>query len=720
MVAFNPDVEQVQNPGSIGATRPIDRPVANEGLGKLFSTVGTAAKDIGELFKDTVKVQDYSNKKDIDNKGHIGADAQVAERTTIMEGLASGVGVDVPGMRKGLLGDERAQADDVPEGPLTNLPQKAGTLKAARADLSQIDLYYKARAMMLSKDLRQEYPNYRDYIDKTVEKEFSGSTPANMYVRALNDAFLKNQALLQDQNKQDVSDAKHAWEKGWISPDLYQGVINGQPGAAYEARKQYSGWAQHTAANEVERNDLSLGEARQKNNIEQSQRVFSKYGDNIVSHVLDDKGLKDFFERAKADPESVDETEAQIQGAKLAATIEQTRNKLKEEARRQQSWLNPDGSEDTTRPKWSHLGIQTQDGVNKGIDAALKPAQDVLESFTKGKKNFDFASMQADMVAARNHGFGSLLSKDENWGPTMAALATFKDSPETVREIAKQMVGPDKIKSLGQGLQGVVSSYKMRFLSPNPPTPLAAVEAVKEAKSPGYNRAIFSTADLILNPNVDREKKNNLIHAFFSDKNRTDDKRDMFADMSPKQAADHYYKWTTPEYVATVKSLGGDAFKQYQNYMSSAFGEQIFKKDIDDIADVDLSLIPGMKIYFNDKTSNYGIQIGEDTLVHTHKNYHLPANANGTQAAAESYLNNFIIPVINRVNGGINGYKNVIDGTPEQTSAAISNALRGSGHDYTAQGTIAGRMWQSLKTNIGAAVQTLKERSSSTDEQKPK
>lgn len=710
MPTFNPDVQPVEAPDSIRATRPIEQPQANKGLGELFSGIGNVLKEGGELFKDTVKVADYSNKQDIENKGHIGADAQTGERTTLMESLASGVGVDVPGLRKGIMGDERAQADPAdipPDSPLANLKQNAGTLKAARADLSQIDLYYKARALQLSKSLRQEYPGYRDYIDKTIEQEFSGSTPANAYVKSLSDAFIKNQALLQDQNKRDIALSEEGLKKGYVSPELHERVAAGDPTAISEMHRQYYGWSNHVAANEVARNDLSLTEARQKNDREASTRTFSKFGDGIVSHILEDQGLQDFFRDAKADPDNIDETRVQTQGAKLAAAIEDTRNKLRQEAIRKQPWLNEDGSQDTTRPPWSHLSIQSQQGVNSSIDAALKPAQDVLESFTKGKKNFDFASIQSDMITARNHGFGSLLSRDENWGPTMAAISNFKDSPETVREIAKQMVGPDNIKALGKGLQGVTQSYKFRFLSPNPPTPLAAIDSAKEANSPGFNRAIFSTADLMTNPKIDDTAKKNLVTSFFSNKNRGADKEDMFANMSPRQAADHYYKWTTPEYVASVKALGGDAFKQYQDYMSSAFGEQIFKKDINDIGDVDVNFIPGMKIYYNDKTSNFGIQIGDDTEVHLKKNYHL--RSDGSQGAAENYLNNFIIPVINRVNGGINGYKNVIDGTPEQTSAGIANALRGAGHDYTAQGTIAGRMWKSLSAYNKAALAKEKE-----------
>lgn len=712
MPTFNPDVQPVEAPDSIRATRPIEQPQANKGLGDLFSGIGNVLKEGGELFKDTVKVADYSNKQDIENKGHIGADAQTGERTTLMESLASGVGVDVPGLRKGIMGDERAQADPAdipPDSPLANLPKNAGTLKAARADLSQIDLYYKARALQLSKSLRQEYPGYRDYIDKTIEQEFSGSTPANAYVKSLNDAFLKNQAALLDQNKIDIADAKHAWEKGYINADTYKSVIDGVPGAAFDARQQYSRVQMHVATNEIDRNDLARKEAHQKDDQGASSRVFSKFGDGLVSHILEDKGLQDFFTDAKADPDNIDETRVQTQGAKLAAAIEDTRNKLRQEGTRKQYWLNADNTEDTTRPQWSHLSIQGQEGVNKNIAEALKPAQDVLESFTKGKKNFDFASMQADMITARNHGFGALLSRDGQWGPIMAASANFKDQPEVQREIAKTMVSQPNLPANTGALRGIETAYKLRFLSPNPPTPLSAIEDTKGANSVSLNKRIFNTADIMTNPKVDAESKKNLATSFFSDKNRGADKEDMFANMSPRQAADHYYKWTIPEYVASVKALGGDAFKHYQDYMSSAFGEQIFKKDINDIADVDLNQIPGMKIYYNDKTSNFGIQIGDDTSVHLKKNYHLPANANGTQAAAESYLNNFIIPVINRVNEGINGYKNVIDGTPEQTSAGIANALRGAGHDYTAQGTIAGRMWQSLSSYNKAALAKEKE-----------
>lgn len=184
MAVFNPDVGNPNDPNYLNYSKVVEGPSPN-------TSKSLALKAFGEGLSGLAGIAD----KFIEGKAKIaateGVDA-IRDITTQALETATGIQPVVPQPVQTSLGnkvgdpsllDSNASAD-VPVGVQGGLT-RMGTLSAARqATSGKNDTLYVQQLTSLAKNLRAQYPGYRDYIDAQISS-MTGMNPANAYVNSL-------------------------------------------------------------------------------------------------------------------------------------------------------------------------------------------------------------------------------------------------------------------------------------------------------------------------------------------------------------------------------------------------------------------------------------------------------------------------------------------------------------------------------------------------------
>lgn len=278
MTQFNPTVPDTQDPNWLGWSKPISDIPADK-------TTGIAIAGAGDLLKATVDAGDQWIKRDIDNKAYAQVDPQRDALTTGLENVRLGQGAGAPTQ---LIQDK---LPDVPGG-VRNGIDRINTLTTARDQNGGStgntinDTYYSANITAIAKNLRAEYPGYREYIDQKVS-EASGLPIANAYYKNL------------------IADINHAAaaagsSKDKIEPLLRDGIKEGDAGArenymlyvsgkrtADEALKIYEGARVTDRQNKEARDNLSLSTGVMAQDQTMAKAGFSGVGNRIVAQYMD-------------------------------------------------------------------------------------------------------------------------------------------------------------------------------------------------------------------------------------------------------------------------------------------------------------------------------------------------------------------------------------------------------------------------------------------------
>lgn len=193
MVTFAPQVAPTNDPNYMNYSKPISDIQADKSSGLLLTALGEGIEGIA-------KVGDSITKSVINDEVTQGVDKQRDAFTSTLVAYAdaqSGAGV-IP--------SPQSQAEAGVKAPMTlaggeeNVPSgvKAGVERAQSigAAMSQNsgksnDTLYTGALTALTKDLRNRYPGYRDYIDEKIS-QVSGINPANAYMRNLLEDINRN------------------------------------------------------------------------------------------------------------------------------------------------------------------------------------------------------------------------------------------------------------------------------------------------------------------------------------------------------------------------------------------------------------------------------------------------------------------------------------------------------------------------------------------------
>jgi hypothetical protein len=173
MAEFNPNVQQVADPNYMGYTKVVEGPPPNKAGAMRLGVLGDALEG-------TVKLADTAVKKQIDIDIHKQVDEQRDAYTSGLEKARAEQQGGIIAQAPGNLMDSNASMDAPPA--LDKTLDGIQTLAAARQAGKINDTYYTQQLNSIAKNVRNQYPGYRDYIDEKV-KSATGMDPANAYYK---------------------------------------------------------------------------------------------------------------------------------------------------------------------------------------------------------------------------------------------------------------------------------------------------------------------------------------------------------------------------------------------------------------------------------------------------------------------------------------------------------------------------------------------------------
>lgn len=169
MAPFNPDIPSVSPGNYENSSKPIANVEANlttaTALKGFANTAGLAIEASDKVVKQVITDQLYAA-SDKERSGEIQSLSNMKDR--VLAGLGNALGLT-------------PTPAEVPDGVSDGLDQVNGLQNAAGKISSTM---YWARLTNITKDIRSQFPGYREYIDEQVSK-ITGHNPANAYMTSL-------------------------------------------------------------------------------------------------------------------------------------------------------------------------------------------------------------------------------------------------------------------------------------------------------------------------------------------------------------------------------------------------------------------------------------------------------------------------------------------------------------------------------------------------------
>ncbi len=213
MAIFNPKAEEHNDPNYLSQSKPISDFQGDTSL-------GTALKGVGDVFKAGVGAGDTYVKKDIENEIYAAVDSERDNYTSSLTKSDIDTALntrtdDTKGQPLTLV----AQNEEKLPSDVQKIGQYAENIKAGYEAGNYGKTYYDGRLLSIAKSMRAKYPGYRDYIDQQIS-QVTGINPANQYINDIrSDLHNASQAAKTEANKIDTLVRQNLEVKG--VPELY-------------------------------------------------------------------------------------------------------------------------------------------------------------------------------------------------------------------------------------------------------------------------------------------------------------------------------------------------------------------------------------------------------------------------------------------------------------------------------------------------------------------
>ncbi len=666
MAIFNPDVPNpsVSDPNWTNVSKPISDEVAK---GTADKSAAIALGAAGDILTSATKAVDYDIKQ-----------AAKEDVQTGVDNLRDGYTEALKGIRN--VQTMNANASLLPE---TNTPDAPASLQAGLDRAKNIgtalsqggtkvnDTLYTGALNSLTKQLRAQYPGYRDYIDEQIQA-VSGVNPANAFYKNLMEDINK----AQDKDKTDINATKsmlrEAVKEGFHDTggtsaakvlDLYdKGVVS---------KDQVNSW--YNSARKLEYDTKTKATARASRQGDEADTALNATKDlsttaaQTVSHNWDTmtigkgtdtaKGLFDFIQTNAGNQAVKDERSTAI-GMQLRALRDQTAKQLLDQA-------NEGGP--------NSIVAKLGGDVSKAkavIDGQLATFDLAINAVFKG-----------EWGAAYSHAaFNKAISADSTdllYNAPDADVRRYNRMVGAINNISPQ-AGLEFFKSslLGgvpKGEKEYLKTVKMDLLTqPDQPVgKLTTVQGVidqskaKGMKSPKSYQDLINTVDEISNPKWATEQRLNLARGFFNpeangqllaDKNFSKDRYDetLKREIPGKYAI--FRKLTSENVASGINELAKtdpSIRQQYHDTLSRNFGEQLFSRELKDLGESNTESTP--------TGSNYKIKFSDDTKRPPHFEAVRPDGSPMTMGEATAY--GAPVRSLNRLNEGMSSLWTAYKGT---------------------------------------------------------
>lgn len=468
----------------------------------------------GELFTGIVKTAGFLGKagvemvkKDIEDKVYNVADRERQAYTDTLEKIKAGGGI------KGVLDSNPENAGDIP-GEIGDLPSTLEGLESAKGSGKISGSYYQSQLLSLAKNLRAQYPGFREEIDQAFTK-VTGSNPANAYIRSLvsdinraatSGSSERNRALTYIQN--------HSKYPG--AYELYQGVASGKvdPSATVKWSAPY----------EQQDYQLTVRDALHKdtaNTLDTRKRIA---GDNVdyasgvvvnraVDQIMMKMGLNsgDDLNRlvSMAQTGAITENEWRGYGQMVATVRAQLAIKMQQDA----------DAHGYTRDVGGKAALNTR------INDSLKPLDNIIDRVY----HHDFGGIYDTkmFLASQNDETKKKLLDDPKLGPYLQVAQAVKDigGEQNLQKFNLETIKgnfADDFKSYFSSMQkNMASQYNMRTTGV-PYTFNDTIDHLKKNKvsDAKFNRAVLGEVSKITDTSIPEAVRENYALAAFSPGNR--------------------------------------------------------------------------------------------------------------------------------------------------------------------------------------------------------
>lgn len=392
MAIFNPNVQVAPDPNYLSYSKPIETPKPDQSL-------SSALSGFGDVVKSTSTGVDTIFKTDIENQ--VEAKAQTIKdifQTTLETGLGKKTADN------NVIDTATVASTEVPEDVQDGL-DKVAKLKNAKAAKAFPESYYLQRLDTLAKDLRSQYPGYRDFIDKEISS-VTGKNMANAYVDNL-----VAQAKAHGEGKDDDQKAALTRLYPYIGHDGVQERINKILNGVTEsgsflsdAVRTITPIAKLQVDREADKAELgSLKDKREYAAIKADQQIDARtpqYRANFFNSVDEQFGsvskdangnpvksmtlqeIRTRLEDASSGKNPIADEDAQKLGQLAAAKVDNYKNRLLDE------WA-----------KDGQLKLLGSKAANEKADAIVKPLADFAALITDNKVGAAFAMKNLTQAA---------------------------------------------------------------------------------------------------------------------------------------------------------------------------------------------------------------------------------------------------------------------------------------------------------------------------------
>jgi hypothetical protein len=457
------------------------------------------------------------------------------------------------------------------------------------------NLYEKA------KQLRSQWPGYRDYIDKGVEKA-TGITPnANKYIQSLlsdiNERLTKQDKITNEVVSQAVRQAGEGAPGMADNVIAYQnGKLSAQDLLKYSNRANALKW---NSQQDVDR--MHSVEAGDKIGQSAAEKVINGTVPMAYSHMLDgltvNIGPKNYNVQELMDsvakgekPDIPDEAFQQ-----LAQFENQRYLRLRAQQEAEFNKPGPNGQ--------PSVRVMAGSSYKKTMDDAYEQHKQFQEAMT----NKDIGAMFRTKNAAEAQLNGGVYTALQgSLRPTLLALNAFNKAggsnltPLIYSELNKQGVGKIDQNSIGSLIANLATNTKLKgidSLSKSVDTVVyGSRDSTGQPNPAAVNAMIKIPAQMLTSPELTDDAKMNIIRSTFSPSNynlfskiemdyTTPDGRKI----SGRYGAFSYF--TSPETAKEIKRLSGiygsNVYENYKNWSEVAFTNDLFARSLKTLAETE-------------------------------------------------------------------------------------------------------------------------------------
>lgn len=639
---------------------------ADTSLGLTLSTLGeglSSAVGIGKEIQEGIQKEAVRTGVEKLRDNYTAALTKVRDQQ--IAGVAPTAGtLAAAGIKPQTLGDE-AEAE-IPGGLQAGL-DKAKTLGTAMAQnsggIKANDTLYTGALNALAKNLRNQYPGSKDFIDEQIAK-VSGKNPAN--------AFYEN--LLQDIN-QGLNAGKSVVDKDHAFIDKY---IDSIPGMELMRSKYDRGDAnsQDLRNYVAQKSKLQIDQKA----AEAARAALKSQGELTVQRVKSDF--------AKESGDVINDAWQTSREATNTKTPKEIVNYFNQQATGQIPYLG----EDQNRDWLTTLASQKVAAAAQLRAIALRRDSEGNSYASNAGGIHNLKAEMDEQLSLYDNVISMVKDKDYkgvyyvlNQNNAMKNQATnelFKDS--TVGEQTRRMsavteaVGPQTGSILLQdaivgGLDSRYTAYvggaKEHMLAqPDPNNPTGISDVLKDAGGkkivdPNVYKSIIDVTKVIADPTVKDQAKINLATAAFSPKEIGS--LNHFSNPADRQTA--FMTMTDPKITDMMAKLPQKTQIEYRNWVEKTWGGILARDSIADLSKIkSQTFLQSYHISWDTKTNQFDLLNKDNTpLTDVQRSYARPA-----------------LEPITKVNDGLRNLAHVEKSTGGDVNAYLVNVLSRSGFDF--------------------------------------